>query len=212
MQESEPESEGSDPDSGPSSPESFASWDPATSSWRTSALSLFGGLTEFSGTWPRRGMMRNGTCSVRRTSALPISAGACSLLRGVPTPRSVEWKANEYQQKDGNSWFTLTGWARMWPTPNVPNGGRTLSPGTTMTGKTPDGKKRQVGLENAVKLWPTPTSNEDSYRLNGDTQQSKSLGAMAAHEGRALGTGGQLNPTWVEWLMGFPLGWTDLER
>jgi hypothetical protein len=23
--------------------------------------------------------------------------------------------------------------------------------------------------------------------------------------------GGQLNPMWVEWLMGFPLGWTDLE-
>jgi len=22
---------------------------------------------------------------------------------------------------------------------------------------------------------------------------------------------GQLNPTWVEWLMGFPIGWTDLE-
>jgi hypothetical protein len=22
---------------------------------------------------------------------------------------------------------------------------------------------------------------------------------------------GKLNPTWVEWLMGFPLGWTDLE-
>jgi hypothetical protein len=21
--------------------------------------------------------------------------------------------------------------------------------------------------------------------------------------------GGQLNPTWVEWLMGWPLGWTD---
>jgi hypothetical protein len=24
--------------------------------------------------------------------------------------------------------------------------------------------------------------------------------------------GGKLNPTWVEWLMGFPLGWTDLEE
>jgi hypothetical protein len=23
------------------------------------------------------------------------------------------------------------------------------------------------------------------------------------------GNGGQLNPTWVEWLMGYPLGWTD---
>jgi site-specific DNA-cytosine methylase len=27
----------------------------------------------------------------------------------------------------------------------------------------------------------------------------------------ARGTPGQLNPTWVEWLMGFPLGWTDLQ-
>jgi hypothetical protein len=23
--------------------------------------------------------------------------------------------------------------------------------------------------------------------------------------------GGQMNPQWVEWLMGFPLEWTDLE-
>lgn len=25
------------------------------------------------------------------------------------------------------------------------------------------------------------------------------------------GNSGQLNPQWVEWLMGFPNGWTDLE-
>jgi hypothetical protein len=24
--------------------------------------------------------------------------------------------------------------------------------------------------------------------------------------------GGSLNPTWVEWLMGWPLGWTDLKQ
>lgn len=24
------------------------------------------------------------------------------------------------------------------------------------------------------------------------------------------GNGGQLNPDWVEWLMGFPIGWTDI--
>ena len=23
--------------------------------------------------------------------------------------------------------------------------------------------------------------------------------------------GGHLNPTWVEWLMGWPVGWTDLK-
>ena len=27
----------------------------------------------------------------------------------------------------------------------------------------------------------------------------------------AVEGGGKLNPTWVEWLMGFPLAWTDLE-
>ena len=25
------------------------------------------------------------------------------------------------------------------------------------------------------------------------------------------GAGGKLNPTWVEWLMGWPLEWTDLK-
>jgi hypothetical protein len=24
-------------------------------------------------------------------------------------------------------------------------------------------------------------------------------------------TGGRLNPQWVEWLMGWPVGWTDLK-
>ena len=27
----------------------------------------------------------------------------------------------------------------------------------------------------------------------------------------AQAVGGQLNPMWVEWLMGFPLGWTVLD-
>jgi hypothetical protein len=32
-------------------------------------------------------------------------------------------------------------------------------------------------------------------------------------EARAMDqlTGGSLNPQWVEWLMGWPLGWTDLQ-
>ncbi len=25
------------------------------------------------------------------------------------------------------------------------------------------------------------------------------------------GVRGRLNPAWVEWLMGFPIGWTDLD-
>ena len=45
-------------------------------------------------------------------------------------------------------------------------------------------------------------------RLN----EMEEAGVISAEERRSMaaGNGGQLNPTWVEWLMGFPLGWTDL--
>jgi len=53
-----------------------------------------------------------------------------------------------------------------------------------------------VALSKAVKPWPTPTANRRSGL------QSHGINAIS----------GQLNPTWVEWLMGFPIGWTDLEH
>jgi len=34
---------------------------------------------------------------------------------------------------------------------------------------------------------------------------------IAEMEGMDQTSTGQLNPTWVEWLMGWPLGWTDLQ-
>ena len=51
---------------------------------------------------------------------------------------------------------------------------------------------------------------------SGHYQQLKALaeaGQITEEERRSMaaGNGGQLNPTWVEWLMGFPTGWTDLE-
>jgi DNA (cytosine-5)-methyltransferase 1 len=64
-------------------------------------------------------------------------------------------------------------------------------------------------------IWPTPTHGklaggsgafqqiQDKYENNEITLEEKK--AMQA------GNGGRLNPMWVEWLMGFPLGWTDLE-
>lgn len=48
----------------------------------------------------------------------------------------------------------------MWFTPNTPNGGRTLQAGTSPTGMTPDGIKRQVGLENQTRLWLTPRASD----------------------------------------------------
>ena len=88
-----------------------------------------------------------------------------------------------------------------WPTPTVDDS-------SNVTRESGD----YQSLTRAV-MYPTPGANEDSYRLGGDTQQSNSLGAMARREAISEGSpSGQLNPTWVEWLMGFPLGWTDCEH
>ena len=44
----------------------------------------------------------------------------------------------------------------------------------------------------------------------GLTQQVQARSMMNDEDKKTM-TGGQLNPTWVEWLMAWPLGWTALE-
>jgi len=59
---------------------------------------------------------------------------------------------------------TLALAAAQWSTPNVPNGGRSVSAEVVANrGKTENGK-RQVGLESEVRHWATPTSSENSNR------------------------------------------------
>ena len=58
----------------------------------------------------------------------------------------------------------------------------------------------EPNLSGMVKLWPTP-------RVGGSRGNSP---VGAKHGDLAAVAGGQLNPTWVEWLMGYPIGWTDL--
>ena len=64
-------------------------------------------------------------------------------------------------------------------------------------------------------LWPTPTvGTSGGGKLCGGTGHLKMLrDALGYEEARKLsaGNGGKLNPEWVEILMGFPLGWTDLD-
>lgn len=49
-----------------------------------------------------------------------------------------------------------------WPTPTTPSGGQVPPQGTSLTGRTPDGKKVQVTLKDVagavVSGWPTPSS------------------------------------------------------
>lgn len=75
------------------------------------------------------------------------------------------------------------------------------------------GHKNRPSLFTMAKhaLWPTPTTPAGNCvgRLDewgGSRSRAVMRTLVSAEE-----LGGPLNPTWVEWLMGWPLGWTDLE-
>jgi hypothetical protein len=63
-------------------------------------------------------------------------------------------------------------------------------------------------LSAQVKLWPTPRTPSKSGGGTGLDGGAGSRSMMTEQERKEL-CGGSLNPTWVEWLMGWPLGWTD---
>jgi hypothetical protein len=44
--------------------------------------------------------------------------------------------------------------------------------------------------------------------MNSGARGREMLRAKVGNEQAQQMVGGQLNPTWVEWLMGFPAGWT----
>jgi hypothetical protein len=199
--------------SGQNLPASLAKFDPATSSWKTHQCSLFGGLEEFSGTWPRWGMMRAGECWEQTMPGHLISASESGLL--LPTPSATSYGTNQGGRmgRVGPVRPSLQTMARQnfWPTPCTPNGGRVnRQEDIANKGSRADGRKVQVSLESAVK-WNTPTARDANslkkvMRGKGSLEKGNEI-----IQPLPVQVGGSLNPTWVEWLMGWPLGWTSLE-
>jgi hypothetical protein len=179
------------PASGPRLSDLLASYDPITSSWRTSQRCLLAqangeadGLAEFSETWPSAGMMRNGKTYRRQPWALPIAENASGC---VPTPRKTEIKNSishlqERAQPHRKGPGSLTSFIQ-W-------------------------------MEAGKPMFPTPTTS---------MHKGSSPAALTRKDGRdrsrdrldhflqSLEGSGSLNPKWVEWLMGFPTGHTDLQ-
>jgi len=66
------------------------------------------------------------------------------------------------------------------------------------------------------QMWPTPkrrdykgtNAPEGLTRKDGKSRMDQLPNAVA-YNSQEKDTG-QLNPNWVEWLMGWPIGWTDL--
>ena len=166
---------------------SLARYDRAMSLWRTPQCSLLEDLDVFSGTWPRWGTMRNGECSAQSMPAHLTSATESGSSELWPTP---------CLPGNGGS----NGKAKMkqmlnWPTP-------TVCGNYNRKGMSPTSGD---GLATAVKLWPTPTV-QDAKNNGAPSQMERNTKPLNAE------VGGSLNPTWVEWLMGWPINWTSLDR
>ena len=59
-------------------------------------------------------------------------------------------------------------------------------------------------VRHTPKLWPTPTT-QDAKNNGGQSQHERNSKPLNAE------VGGSLNPEFCEWLMGYPIGWTELE-
>ena len=201
---------------------SFAKWDLDTSSWKTHQCLLLGGLESFSETWPKWGMMRGGECSERVIPAHPTSGTGSGY--SLPTPTTAPEAPNKNANTNGPKNLlevAKSGWkpGMMWPTPTKRDYKGTNAP-EGLTRK--DGKSRMDQLPNAVahggtktrQTWATPCSQMGSptrpSKLNAPNQDGR-LECQIAYRESATTNKGQLNPPWVEWLMGWPIGWTDLK-
>jgi DNA (cytosine-5)-methyltransferase 1 len=214
---------------------SFTRYDPNSSLWRTHQCSLLGGLDEFLETWPQRGLMRDGECWEQQTLAQTIRGTESGLspngvdsfhtpnttgLDGgsnsrkalkhrqekLPTPTASDYKS----QPTSKSWkakgainYKLSNpeIQAMWPTPTSHMAKETNAPSE---------HNRNTPTLTAQVNWPTPrtkgmcggSGSWDLLNKNTTKEEARQMGA---------GNGGKLNPMWVEWLMGWPLGWTDLK-
>ena len=174
-------------DSGESLPGSFAHYDPATSLWRTSQGCLFSqDLELYSETWPSAGTMRNGKCYPQP----PLEPLTCERESGLwRTPQAADGTHNHCLAPSvlaGRTTIVLTNQVEMvrqglWPTPIAV-----------------DGLKSGFTQKAIAKTKANREAKGEEY--------SFSLAELVAYQ-----ENGQLNPMWVEWLMGYPSGWTDLE-
>jgi len=195
---------------------SFTRYDPDSSLWRTHQCSLLGGLDEFLETWPQWGLMRDGECWEQQMLAQTIRGTESGLSEKWPTPTVMDsinhfetlevWmeRNKKNKQKNPNLGETQKSLRSVvhWPTPTAHMSKETNAPSE---------HNRNTPTLTAQVNWLTPrtkgmcggSGSWDLLNKNTTKEEARQMGA---------GNGGKLNPMWVEWLMGWPQGWTDLKQ
>lgn len=151
-----------------------------SSSWKTHRCLWEEDLETSSLTLPRWGMMLDGILWERTTPERLTSATESGLQQSWPTPR-----AGKTTDENEETWMV----------------------------RHKAGKVATPPLSLAVKMWATPCASDNRDRGNlgmPAIRRRASMGKQIMLSMSVSDTSGALNPEWVEWLMGWPVGWTDL--
>ena len=180
--------------------------DPEQSFWRTSQRYLFEDWIECSPNWPRSGLMLNGTVYPLQPLAPRTEETEFSLW---PTPAATEAPRSGLTDFNGQHWMKEDGRKHQTDLALAVIGRETFP-----TPRATDADKGGRGdLLARMRCYPTPTAR-DSRTARGSRPLPEFQGSdnlcsdIAKREGLS---NGRLNPEWVEWLMGFPLGHTEIE-
>lgn len=185
--------------------EPFAWWDRDTQSWKTWQRSFLTGWETFSGTWPRAGLVLNGIAFRRKPSAPLTSGTGYGSSDTLPTPRArMTGAVTERRALDKNPNLEVVLARRLLPTPRASDadkGGR----GDLLT------VLRGYETRHAGTL-PTPTARD--WQSGKASTETHARNARPLNEALALMSGnsaGHVNPRFLEWMMGFPIGWSELK-
>ena len=228
-------------DSGQKWSELLAKYDPDMCLWKTSQRSLLEDLESSLEIFPKCGMTRNGAAYQRPKLGQITDESVFGFYVPTPTASdgtsgSVFGKEDTYYKTSSGTTrrMTRTGWDRplglgrlvnMWSTPTTmdklpPKSEKALLREATVARP---GRSRPANLRDQVSNavnWPTPTTRD--YKGGYTTEalirtdgKDRSMDALPNAVLDGLGTetkpGYQLSADWTEWLMGFPVGWSDLE-
>jgi len=189
---------------------SFAKHDPLTSSWRTSQTSLTNmtHLVKYSQPWPRSGSMLNGRLFKHPKSVQTIKEIVCSssltdlnISTFFPTPTTANNMLSPSFLKGKSQAHRNI--RAILPTPTASDGSR----GSTSYGP------GNLTLKGAAILLSTPTTNDATNQTFPPSQIKRQtlVGQIMKRIDLTGGNKPRLSPLFVEWMMGFNTGWTDLE-
>ena len=177
-----------------------------------------------SGNWPTPTCADAYTDKLKSSQQKPNSMHSVNLSQSVrmwPTPQAYKTtKSGAILNADGTPWdgvikphsatsgrpitTALADAVHLYPSGSPATVAMTSS--ATGTDATPPSANARPST-NGATLTRIPTPSANGWK--GSSKAGQRRGQLTDPAMGVIAAGGQLNPTWVEWLMGWPIGWTD---